>query len=616
MLDEKLSDKSILVQRVIVCAAVVLIFKLGQMQLFDQTYSERAQATTLDKKTLYPSRGLIFDRSGELLVYNNAIYDLKATYNQIPADMDTAKFCRLLGMSNAEYNSRINQDWNSPRFSKKVPFIFKQNISPVIFATLQESLHEFPGFSAQLRNVRGYQHPIAAHVLGYISEVDKKRIENSEGAYAQGDYIGTTGIEMQYEDELRGKKGVAYILKDNLGREVGDVQEGKLHTTAVSGSNLFLTLDKDLQAYGERLMQNKKGSIVCIEPSTGEVLAMVSAPDYDPELLTIHAGRTEAFTSLTQDTVRRPLFDRSLMAAYPPGSIIKPVLALIGMQEEVLTADRTIFCEGAYHYRHYSYGCHEHSTPYNVQIGLQHSCNSYFFQVFRDIIEKNGFDQADRGLKTLNSYLREFGLGRKLNLDLPQEKEGNLPQPEFYDDLYGKGKWRSTYVLSLGIGQGELELSTLQMANLAAIIANRGYYLTPHLIKNFNTLSAEEVKTDPQKYYVSIDKEHFEPVVEGMARAVNGGTAATAGLAGIQVCGKTGTSQNPHGKDHSVLFAFAPMENPQIAIAVYVENGGWGATYASPIAGLMIEQYLKGEIAGNRRWLENRMLEADLLALP
>ena len=388
-----------------------------------------------------------------------------------------------------------------------------------------------------------------------------------------------------------------------------------LDSAAISGNDLVTTLDLELQHYGEALMQNKKGSIVCIDPRTGEILTMISSPAYDPNLLTIHQGRSAAFTRLQQDSLN-PLFDRSVMAAYPPGSIIKPILALVGMQEGVLYPRRTVYCEGGYHYKKLTIGCHPHPTATNVVSALQHSCNAYFVQVFRDLVEQEGFSNPARGLEKLNQYLAAFGLGSTLGVDLPQEKSGNIPSPQYFDKIYGQGAWRSTFLLSLGIGQGELSLTTLQMANLAAILANRGYYYTPHLMKGIAGPVEEMPELFLEKHLVPIDEEFFEPVVAGMERAITAGTATAAYIPGIAICGKTGTSQNPHGADHSVFYAFAPKDDPKIAIAVYVENAGWGGTYAAPIASLMIEQYLNGEISASRKWLENRMLSTDLIATP
>ncbi len=595
-------------------AAVLLVFKVATLQIFDSSYRQKADARTLDKKTLYPSRGLIYDRNGKLLVYNNAIYDIKAVYNSIDPAMDTARFCALLGIGQKEFIDKVEKNWGT-RFSRAVPFTFQKYVGPRRFAALQESLYEFPGFSEVLRNVRGYRYPNAAHALGYMSEVNRAKVEESEEGYALGDYIGAAGIERTYEDVLRGEKGNSYVLKDNLGREVSSDELGKLNVAPTSGIDIQISLDIDLQAYGEALLKGKKGSVVCIEPSTGEVLVMVSSPGFDPALLSIHRGRSDAFSTLQKDTLK-PFFDRSVMAAYAPGSIFKPVLALIAMQEGVLKPNRTIYCDGAYHYKTNSYGCHDHPIPYNVSIAIGYSCNSYFFQTFRDLVEKEGFKMAERGLKNLNKHLSDFGLGKPLGIDLPNEKSGSIPQPEFYDKLYGKNVWRSTYILSLGIGQGELEFTTLQMANLAAIIGNRGYYYIPHLIKRY----VSELRVLPAKFtvqnQVNIEQQYFEPVIKGMSMAVTQGTATLAYLPDVDVCGKTGTSQNPHGKDHSVFFGFAPKENPQIAVAVYVENGGWGSTYAVPIGGLMIEKYLNQRISDNRKWLEKRILEADLISKP
>ena len=609
-----MNDRYILIQRVMIIAALVLLYKVAEIQIFDSSYGKKAESTTLDRKTLYPSRGLIFDRNHELLVYNNPIYDIRVVYNQVDQNMDKQKFCRLLNMSVEEFEERLEKDWSNYQYSKAVPYIFLKNIPAQRIQSFEENLHEFPGFYTTLRNVRGYNHEIGSHMLGYISEVDRDKVQSSDGVYSQGDYIGTTGIEHKFENDLRGKKGASYILKDNLGREVGKLDEGKLDSAAVSGRNLLLSIDRVLQEYGEALLQGKKGSVVALEPKTGEILAMVSAPNYDPSLLTIHKGRGTAYAALQKDTLK-PFFDRSVMAEYPPppGSIFKPIMALVAMQEGVLTSNRTIYCDGAYNYRYFTYGCHDHSTPYNVAIGLQHSCNAYFFQTFRDFVEQDGFSLPQIGLKKLNRYLYNFGLGRTISLDIESEKNGNVPTPELYDKMYGPGVWRSTYIMSMGIGQGELQLTTLQMANLAATIGNRGWYIPPHLVKAQmdGEEVVEEVKAPAQ--FVGIDNRHFDPVIEGMARAVNAGTAQIGWHPEFQICGKTGTSQNI-GKDHSVFFAFAPEDDPKIAIAVYIENGGWGATYAVPIGSLMIEKYLKGDILPRRKWLETRMLESNIIS--
>lgn len=595
-------------------AAALLLFKIAQIQIFDTSYEKRANATAVDNYTLYPSRGLLFDRNGKLLINNNPMYDLLVTYNQLDPQMDTSKLCSLLDISKEEFETRINKDFRSVRYSKKIPFNFISKISSQMYAQLQEHLHEFPGFSIQLRNVRSYPHNSAPHVLGYLSEVNQKQIDESEGEYKKFDYIGASGLELSYEKALRGEKGIRKVLKDNLGREVGPYQNGNQDKSAVSGADLWTTLDIDLQKYGELLMQNKTGSIVAIEPATGDILAMVSTPSYDPNILTINRQRGKAFNQLMQDTLK-PFFNRTVMAQYPPGSIFKTVVALIAMQEGLLASNRGITCNAGYYYNGKRRGCHQHSYCYDVAKALEHSCNAYFFTVLRDIVDKEGFKNPTPGLDMFNDYLRTFGLGSPLGVDIPNEFKGNIPTSEYYDFLYPKkkGGWKSPTIMSIGIGQGEIQMTTLQMANLAAIIGNQGYFYTPHLSKKFSNsaIALDDKYTNPKQ--VPIDQRHFIPVIDGMQQAVERGTGTLAQVKDVVVCGKTGTSQNPHGKDHSVFFAFAPRENPKIAIAVYVEKGGWGSNYGAPIAGLMIEKYLKGNIDPSKLWIEERMLKANLI---
>lgn len=605
-----------LIQLVFVAAALALIFRLFFLQIIDTSYSDRARTTAVHKYIKYPSRGLIYDRDTSLLVNNEPVYDLMVTYNQVSPDMDTAYFCQLLEIDKAEFRERLNKNWRSKQFSQAVPFVFMSKLPPRIFAHFHESLYEFPGFFVQVRNIRTYPHTSAAHALGYISEVSPEQIDAFQGIYASGDYIGASGLEYAYEEALRGKKGVNYVLKDNLGRIVDRFKDGVLDSAAISGTDLITTLDLDLQAYGEKLLQNKKGSIVAIEPATGEVLAMVSAPNYNPNLLSLNRDRGKAFTALNQDTLK-PFFNRSVMAKYPPGSIFKTVVALVGLQEEAISPNHYFPCEMGYYYAGRLYGCHAHTPVRGVAAAIQHSCNAFFFRTIRKIIDHHGFSTPQIGLDTLNNYLYRFGLGRPLGFDFPQESAGNLPTSAYYDELYpkDKGGWRSPTIMSIGIGQGEVQLSTIQMANLAAIMANRGHYFIPHLVKAYG-----DGQPIPAKFrepvFTGVDSVYYDHVVEGMARVVTSGTGYTAYIPDIPICGKTGTSQNPHGKDHSVFFAFAPRENPQIAIAVYVENGGWGTTYAAPIASLMIEKYIRGEISPARKWWEERMLNTDLIAEP
>jgi penicillin-binding protein 2 len=584
--------------------------KTAQIQLLDSSYRDKAQTATINKYVLYPSRGLVYDRNETLLTYNQPIYELMATYRQIDPDMDIAAFCEILDISQQEYKKRINKKWGR-RYSKSVPFSFMRRLSAPIYGKLQESLHEFPGFYVQKRNIRGYRDSIASHVLGYISEVNADQIENND-IYAPGDYIGSTGLESYYENELRGKKGIKYQLKDNLGRIVGAYKDGSLNKNAESGKDLKISIDAELQKYGELLMHNKLGSIVAIEPATGEILTMLSAPTYNPDQLSISRERGDLFKNINEDPLK-PFFNRAVSAKYPPGSLFKPIVGLIAMQEKTWDFNRYVPCSGAYWNVNRFLGCHDHSAAFNMGKAIQFSCNSYFCETFKSIIDKEGFHNPNKGLDLFNSYLYEFGLGRTLDLDFQPEKSGNIPTTKYYDKLYGGRSWRSPTIVSLGIGQGELQLTTLQMANLASIIANRGYYYTPHLVKDFIN-SDEEIDLQyrtPRS--VRIDSTHFENVIIGMANVTVGGTATWSHIPDIEICGKTGTAQNPHGKDHSIFFAFAPRENPKIAIAVYVENAGDGGAFAAPIASLMIEKYIKKEIRANREYMENYILRSNLL---
>ncbi|MCB0585215.1 MAG: penicillin-binding protein 2 [Phaeodactylibacter sp.] len=611
-------QRQIIIRWFFTIAAGVLILKALQLQVLDSSYRTKAEATTIDEQVIYPARGTVYDRNGNILVYNNPTYDLMVTYNQVDQEMDKKTFCELLGITEKYFNETLNKDWRDPRFSKSVPFPFLTKISAKDFARFQERLYQFPGFRPVLRHARGYPHKNAAHLLGYIREVNREEVDNSNGEYMPGDYIGTGGIELYYEKELRGEKGISFILKDNLGREIEAYNGGSLDEPPQSGRDLITTIDLGLQAYGEELMQNKIGSIVAIDPASGEVLAMVSTPTYDPNILAIDRDRGKSYNKLLENE-NNPLFDRSIMAQYPPGSLFKPVVALIGLQTGALTPNRSIPCSGAYYYNGMRLtGCHNHPLCYSVETGIQYSCNAYFVTAFRDIIDgENNFYNPQKGLDTFNYYLNQFGLYQKLGIDLPREKKGFYPTSKFYDDYFNRQqagqKWNSLWIRSLGIGQGELLLTNLQMANVAAIIANRGYYITPHLVKGLigNEMAIPAEFTT--KHKVEIKKEYFDLVANGMEKVVLAGTARSAYIPGVSVCGKTGTAENPHGKDHSIFFAFAPKDNPRIAIAVYVENAGFGGTFAAPIASLMIEKLVNGEIDPARKWLEQRIVEANLM---
>ena len=597
--------------------ALLLVYKSAELQIFESKYREQARRTTLDKRISYPSRGLIYDRNNELLVVNTPIYDIKATYKKVDSEMDTVAFCNLLEISIDTFSTLLNKNWKSRRYHKSVPFTFLSKVKPETYAQFQERMFEFPGFYPVIRNTRSYPHQNAAHTLGYLGEVDQRTISKSDGKYQLGDFIGVSGVEKSYDDILRGSKGLNYLLKDNLGRDVGSYENGSLDYSAVSGEDINLALDLVLQEHGELLMRNKKGAIVALEPETGEVLAMISAPTYDPNILKMDVNRGAAFNALLSDTINKPMLDRSVISKYPPGSIFKPIFALIALQLGVTQPNKTIYCDGSYEVgkRGFSQGCRNHPTPYGIDVALQWSCNSYFYQLMKDCLLLNGYDNPGAGLDTLVNHLSDFGLGKKTGLDYHYENEGFIPDSKYYNRLYKDvfNGWKWSYILSLGIGQGELELTTLQMANLAAIIANRGHYYKPHLLRSING----DKLAIPTKYLeqqqVRINTKHFEPVINGMEKVISQGTATSAYVAGLDVCGKTGTSQNQRRVSHSVFYGFAPKVNPKIAIAVYVENAGSGGAVAAPIGGLIIEKYINKTIAENRIWLQDEMINRNLL---
>ncbi len=615
-------NRQFTIQLVFILASVLLVIKALQLQVLDDSYRRNADATAIQNYTVYPARGLIYDRNNKLLIYNTPAYDIMLTYNQVDwKTIDTTKFCSLLGVSKEYFNQNTSKNWKDRRYSKAVPFSFMDKVSPEMCARFQESLYEFPGFFIQLRHARGYPHHNAAHLLGYIREVNPDEMAKNKDLYELGDYIGASGIEKFYEKELSGTKGMHRVLKDNLGRDVGSYLEGQTDIKPQSGANIVTTLDLDLQAYGEMLMQNKVGGIAAIEPETGEILAMVSSPTYDPNVLTLNQNRSKEFTRLLRDS-NNIFLDRSIQAMYPPGSLFKPIVALIAMQEEVLNPNRTIGCHMGYYGGGLRTACHNHPTCTSVSMGIQHSCNAYFVTVFREMVDKYGANNPQKGLDKFDAYLKLMGLGQRLGVDFPNEKGGFYPTSDYYTRVYNRQqagqKWNSNWIRSVGIGQGELLLTTLQMANMGAMIANRGYYVTPHLIKKYlqdaNTGEQKEVDHEfVKRNYVGIDLKYFMPVVEGMRGAVTGGTARIANIPDIEVCGKTGTAENPHGEDHSIFYGFAPKENPKIVIAVYVENAGFGGTYAAPIASLMMEKYLKHEISPQRQYLEDRIKNMNLL---
>jgi penicillin-binding protein 2 len=610
------SNRQQVIQLVFIVAAILLLGRAFYLQVITGEFNNKNKATgAVARFPIYPARGLIYDRKGKLMVVNNPMYDLMVTVDALKDSMNVNRFCSLVGMTKEEYKEALNKDFRSGRYSRSVPFVFKSKISAEAFARFQEALPEFPGFEVVLRNAREYPAPVAAHLLGYIREVNKNEVDTQADIYAPGDYIGASGLERTYENELRGKKGIAYVLRDKLGRYAGSYRDGKDDIPVTPGQDLKTTVDIELQQYAEYLLSNKRAGLVAIEPSTGEILAMVTTPNYDPNQLTItNNARGNVYAALAKNP-NNPLFNRAVMAQYPPGSIHKTILSLIGQQIGVWDEKRGVPCGGAFVAPGVRLGCHRHAYCSDLRTGIQHSCNAYFVTLFRTIVDRYGYKHPNRGLDTLNYYLDKFGYGRKLGIDYPGEQAGGFPTSAFFDRWYARdGQWKSIWIRSLGIGQGEMLCTNIQLANLAAIIANHGYFYTPHFIKAFGdstttTRSAYHIKHD-----VGIAKKYFPPVVDGMERVTIAGTARRAFIPDIPICGKTGTAENSSGEDHSIFFCFAPKDNPKIAIAVYAENAGFGGQVAAPVASLMIEKYLKGEIRSPaRKEMEKMVLKKDYI---
>lgn len=605
------SNRAILISVFFGLIGLIFIIRLFFLQVIDPSYKYFADSNTQRKITEYPSRGLIYDRNSNLLVSNQAVYDVMIIPREVKS-FDTLDFCHALNISRPELDvlfAELRQNIRNKKASTFKPNVFFKQLSAEQYGVFQEKLHKFSGFYVQRRTLRKYEYKHAPHVLGYVSEVGEAHIKDPY--YSMGDYTGISGIEYTYEKFLRGTKGNRYVMVDVHGRNKGALRGGRLDTAAITGKDLTLTLDIDLQAYGEYLMQNKIGSIVAIEPATGEILSLVSSPGYDPALL-VGRDRSVNYPVLSTDSLS-PLLNRAIMSGYPPGSTFKTVMALIGLQEGVLRESTRYGCNMGYHARGISVGCHAHASPLDLVGSISNSCNAYYCHVFRSILDNPAVGSPQQGLDKWKEYLLKFGFGNRLGTDFFNENRGSIPGSSYYDKIY-RGSWGSLTVISLSIGQGELLTTPIQMANMTAAIANKGHYFTPHVLK------AVENDTIPSRFKLvhttGIDSVHFNPVIDGMEKAVWGEAGSTARIAqipGIRICGKTGTAENPHGEDHSIFVAFAPKENPQIAIAVYVENGGFGATYAAPIASLLIEKYLNKEIHPSRKWLETRMAEEDLI---
>jgi penicillin-binding protein 2 len=584
-------------------SVVILIYlmRLFYIQVIDDNYKLSANNNVLRYITDYPARGLVYDRNNKLLVYNEAVYDLMVVPKQV-VDLDTAEFCRIIGISVEDFAKKINK---ARTYSKVKSSIFEKQLSAETYAVLQEKLFKFHGFYVQPRTLRKYPARIAAHTLGYIGEVDDKVVAKNP-YYQSGDYIGISGLEASYEEELRGQRGVRIVMVDVFNREKGRFSNGEYDSIAVSGKNLTTTLDLELQRLGEKLLENKIGSAVAIEPSTGEILAIVTKPAYDPNLL-VGRVRSKNYAALMRDNLK-PLFNRAMQAYYPPGSTFKLVNALIAEQEGIISPS-TVFGH-SFVVGSKSVKCHPHPAGLDLRSAVQYSCNPYFCNTFKSFVENRKFVTSENGYNIWRDYVLSFGVGRKIGVDLPHELSGMVPTVAYYDRYYGKGRWKASTIFSLGIGQGELGITPLQMANIMCIIANRGYYYIPHIVKKIGD-EPNRTRNLDKKHLTKVKPEHFDAIQDGMQRVVEAGTARIAQFGDMVICGKTGTAQNPHGKDHSLFVAFAPRENPKIAIAVMVENSGFGATWAAPVASLMMEQYLTDTIT--RPDLYERMINGNLL---
>ncbi len=607
--DYTLEKRKYVIGGFITVIVIIFLIRLFNLQVSEGIYKENAESNAFFHKILYPSRGLIYDREGRLVVLNQPEYDVMLIPKDLGTDFDTIGLCDVLEITKEDFINKwadMKNPRKNPGYSAYTPQKLMTHLSQKDYGRLQEKLYLFPGFYVQKRNVREYAVHVAANILGNIREVNAKDVENDR-YYRSGDYTGDLGVEKSYEKHLRGVKGEEILMKDALGRIKGKYEDGVHDIAPISGRDLTLGIDMELQEYGEQLMKGKVGAIVAIEPKTGEILCMVSAPGYDPSLL-VGMDRGKNYTALVKDPVK-PLYDRALQGAYPPGSTFKPTQGLIFLQEDIVTASTMYPC-----YRGYvnglRVGCHSHGSPIALKPAIATSCNAYFCWGLKNFIDKKG-STPTKQLEKWKNYMVEMGYGYKLGVDLPSESRGFIPNPEFYSKSFRGSNWSANSIISIAIGQGEVLATPLQIANLASTIANRGWYITPHVVKEVkDTLLDARYR---EKHTPSIKKEYYDIIAEGMRGAVLGGTCRLANLPGLDVCGKTGTAQNPHGRDHSVFMGFAPYNDPKIAIAVYVENAGFGATYGVPIGSLIIEKYLNGSIAPGRKGIEERMLNSNTI---
>lgn len=589
-------------------AVLIILARLFVIQIVDEKYKIDASNNSMVYSIIYPPRGIIDDRNGKILVGNKIAYDLLVTPKELE-EFDTTVLCKVLDIE-PEFVREKMQEYrkNSRRIGYQSVVMLKQ-LTPERYMKFAEVAYRFPGFRGQARSIREYPYNAGGNLLGYVSEVDATFLKTHEG-YSAGDYAGKTGIEATCEEYLKGEKGYNIYLRNSRNKIESRYRNGEMDKEAVPGKNVTTTIDAELQHYGQMLMQNKVGSLVAIEPSTGEILTLVSSPGIDVDML---ADIGSHYNEILANPYK-PMFNRAVQSAYPPGSVFKLVNGLIGLQEGVFTPETKYPCHMGYYFGKNRLGCHDHRSPIDFEESIMMSCNAYFCYVLRGILENGKYDSVAEALDVWNSYVQSFGFGKKLGSDFPSELGGFIPDSKYYDKVYGQGRWKATNVISLSIGQGEIGCTPLHLANLCATVANRGYYYIPHLIKD-----SEDISIDPkykERQYTMVDTVWFPEVIEGMYMAVNGGpgsggTATIAAVDGLDICGKTGTAQNPRGDDNSVFICFAPKDDPKIAVAAYVENGSFGARWAAPIASLLVEKYLNGETG--RAALEQRILDGNLM---
>lgn len=611
MREYELEKRRFVIAGLIIVISVLYIVRLFNLQVADETFKKNADSNAFLRKTIYPSRGMIYDRKGRLIVFNQPAYDVMVIPKEIH-DLDSLDLCSTLQITLPELRKKFEEmrdTRRNPGYSSFTQQVLIRHLSLEDYGRLQEKLYRFPGFFIQKKTLRKYNSTSGANILGNIREVNQNDIDN-DPYYRAGDYTGDLGIEKSYETYLRGKKGQEILIRDAHGRIQGRFENGARDVAPVSGKDLTLSIDYNLQEYGEKLMQGKIGAIVAIEPATGEILALVSSPGYDPSLL-IGRDRGKNYRELVNNRYK-PLFDRAIMAAYPPGSQFKPTQGLIFLQEGMVGLGTMFPCHRGYINGRLKVGCHGHKSPISLKPAIRTSCNAYFCWGFKTMIDKRSkYGTPAKAFEIWKNYLVEMGFGYKLGVDLPGESRGFIPNSKFYNKVYGENRWSANTVISVAIGQGEILATPLQIANLSATIANRGWYYTPHVVRRISSTKLPAQYTT--RHTPHINKNYYQDIAEGMRMAVVGGTCRQAQFGDIEVCGKTGTAQNPHGRDHSAFMGFAPMNNPKIAICVYVENAGFGATFGVPIGGLMMEKYLTGQISPHRQYIEDRMLESNTI---